>query len=368
MVTRLAALAVALVVVGSCGDSGDAPDESSPSWSPDSSRIAFAFDGDIYVMNADGSGRTNLTDSLDADTQPIWSPDGERIVFLSQRQGLANIRSVRPDGTGQANLTNFPASYLDLAWSRDGTKIAFATDRDRRSSGLGQALETRSQEGGPPKPAELGSELYVMNADGTGQTRLTFNQAFDGNPTWSQDGTKVAFQSNRDGDHEIYVINVDGTGLTQLTDNTRADVVPAWSPDGRHIAFASNRPQTEFRSEFDRERGIYFMNPDGTEQLNLTDTIGIAFTSPSWSPDSRYLAFDGRYTSIRGGGNNEIYAMRMEGLYTFSSLTNNPDLYTGPVAWSPNGKLIAFISRRTGKGRVHVLEVRDSDTLAASPQ
>ena len=99
-------------------------------------------------------------------------------------------------------------------------------------------------------------EIYIMNADGTNQTRLTFNTADDSNPQLSSDGRKIVFDSDRDGNEEIYVMNVDGSNQTRITNNTFVDVQPAWSPDGTKIAFSSacsGTPQ------------IWVMNVDGSD-------------------------------------------------------------------------------------------------------
>jgi Tol biopolymer transport system component len=115
-----------------------------------------------------------------------------------------------------------------------------------------------------------------LNADGTGVTRLTNDPLRDAEPAWSPDGTKIAFTSNRDGNHEIYVLNADGTGVTRLTNDPLRDAEPAWSPDGTKIAFSrSGYLGPEILVE-----QIYVMNADGSGAKGLT-TNG---WGPSWRP------------------------------------------------------------------------------------
>ena len=174
-------------------------------------RIAFASDRDgnweIYVMNADGTAQTRLTNDAADDQNPAWSPDGSKIAFQSDRYGSGyRIYVMNADGTAQTRLTGVGYDE-NPAWSPDGSKIAFHT------RGGGSA------------------EIHVMNADGTGQTRLTNNWPIqDFAPSWSPGGSKIAFVSDRDGDDEIYVMNADGTGQTNLTNDPAIDHSPAWSP------------------------------------------------------------------------------------------------------------------------------------------
>jgi hypothetical protein len=263
-----------------------------------SGRIAFtrALDGngEVYVMNADGTGQTNITNNPAWDGFPAWSPDGSKIAFHSNRNW--DIWIMNADGSGQTNLTNNPAWDGFPAWSPDGSKIAFESDRDGNS------------------------EIYVMNADGSGQTNLTNNSADDfWSPAWSPDGSRIAFTSDRDGNWEIYVMNADGTEQSNITNNPADDWGPAWSPDGSKIAFTSFR---------DGNGEVYVMNADGTDQANLTNNPAGETWSPAWSPDGSRIAF----TSDRDG-NDEIYVMNADGTDQ-ANLTNNPAEDMCP-AWSP---------------------------------
>ena len=246
---------------------------------PANGRIAFYSnqDGDdeIYVVDADGSGQTRLTNQVLDDRYPDWSPDGRKISFASGRDGgNLQIYVMNSDGSSQTRLTNSSGNDTRPAWSSDGTKIAFESNRDG------------------------GSEIYVMNSDGSFQTRLTSNSAADIHPTWSPDGTKITFTSGRDGNDEIYVMNADGSGQTRLTNNSANDESPSWAP-GPSIIFQSSR---------DANWEIYSMNADGSGQINLTNHP-FGDSKPSWSPDGTKITFE----SARNGGNVEIYVMSADG-------------------------------------------------------
>jgi TolB protein len=241
---------------------------------------------DIYVMNADGSRKRNLTRDRASDDLPTWSPDGRRIAFLHGRgRGRGQLYVVNADGSGLRSLGRIagPALYAShLVWSPDGRTIYFGRhlvsadgsgsrrlpyipltavwSPDGRQIAFVRGLPVRRKFGGP---VGRNHEIYVMNADGSGSRRLTHNRAYDGEPAWSPDGRKIAFHSTKTigGNREIYVMNADGSGKRNLTRNPARDSRPSWSPDGRSIAFVSDR---------DGRLEAHVMNADGSGQRSLT--------------------------------------------------------------------------------------------------
>ena len=218
-------------------------------WSADGTKIAFTrvFDGnfieqEIFVMNADGSGQTSLTPGSLFHLDPTWSPDGTQIAYSYFGQ---EIHVMNVDGSGDTNLTPGTSNVSGPAWSPDGTQIAF----------------------------NLEGDLCVMNADGSELTILT-HIASIAKPAWSPDGAKIAFTGSLGVNSEIIVMNADGSGLISLTDNDALDMNPAWSPDGTQIAFRSDR---------DGNAEIYVMNADGSGQTRVTYNE-VTDDNPDWQP------------------------------------------------------------------------------------
>ena len=191
------------------------------------------------------------------------------------------------------------------------------------------------------------AEIYVMDADGENPQNLTNNPADDGFPSWSPDGKQIVFQSDRVDfrNPEIYVMDTDGRNEQRLTENPNGDKYPSWSPDGKRIAFSSIRREEHFSYE------IYVMDADGGNQQRLTENLKNDLF-PSWSPDGERIAFA---SDRKGDGVNfEIYVMDADGANQHR-LTENRQLDWTP-SWSPDGERIAFMSRRDGNREVYVMD------------
>lgn len=223
------------------------------------------------------------------------------------------IQSMNADGTGQTPLTTSGADY-DPSISADGSKIAFVSLRD----------------------ANVAEEIFIMNGDGTEQTRLTNDNFEDVHPSISPDGSNIVFTSLRDGNWEIYTLNSAGGVPQRLTSNTFRDDQPAFSPDGSKIVFRSDR---------DGNQEIYVMDLNGQNQTRLTFNSAID-SEPAFSPDGTRIAF----RSFRDG-NSEIYIMSSNGSRQWN-ISRDPGIDSNP-SFSPDSSRIVFASDRNG-GQVEI--------------
>jgi Tol biopolymer transport system component len=268
----------------------------------------------IWTMNPDGSSPTRLTDGTVRggnlpifthvyDDRPTWSPDGTKIAFTSNRHcgGPNSVDCGRSIYVMNADGSNVKRILVDgiqetlpeigsLSWSPDGTRFAF-------DAGAHFVVE----------PARPSTNIYVVNSDGTNTTKLTQDSidVYNGYPTWSPDGSQIAYQSNRtdpNGGHSRnWVMNADGSNQRKITEmhNTSNplfyyDLEPAWSPDGTKILFVGSRDFNGTRDCFNVNcLEMFVVNPDGTNEQQLTNDQnrgGLQFL-PRWSPDGTKIVF-----------------------------------------------------------------------------
>jgi TolB protein len=263
--------------------------------------LAFTSNRDgndeIVVMNADGSGRVNLTQHAAFDSHPVWSPDGSRIAFLSDRDGVASGSSVSgrsldvfvmdADGGNLVRLGDFTSGNesSSWSWSPDGRYIVLV----RHSSPC------------------CYSDLYIANVS-TGAATLFAPPGgvrYDFDPIWSPDGTRIAFD-RYEGCSRLFSARVDGSDLRELTPGRCRSVEPQWSAGGgQPIVF--------------RQAGeIFVMAADGSGVRSVSGSPRAGDTAPQWSPDGSALAFD----SVRDG-NYEVYVVSVDGT-GLRNLTQSP--------------------------------------------
>ena len=232
---------------------------SDPVWAPDGDRLLFTryrvdTDVAIFSINADGTGQKELTGSS-INLDPAWSDDGSKIVFVRDAD-LPQLWTMNPDGSGKKRLTHAPGKEdgtPDL--SPDAARVVFTRSK---SYGVRCLYET---------------DIFVTNAGGGGTRNLTKTcRRSETSPQWSPDASKILFARRTTSGTQIFVINADGTGVARLTDGPYSNLTPVWSPDGSMIAFVSAR---------DGNRELNVMNSDGTNETRLTRTRSPE-SQPAW--------------------------------------------------------------------------------------
>lgn len=286
--------------------------ESDPVWSPDGRQILFLREGDLLAMDADGNGRVELADGVQI-SEHRWSPDGRMIAYVDVREegddAFDDLWVMQADGSGKVKVAE---DAFNFAWSPDG-RLVYTSVADF---------------------ADV--HLRLVNADGSGDTRVTERAAFQ--PAWAPDGSQIAFVGLDDND--IYLVDPDGANELNLTQGVSDDESPIWSPDGSRIAFTMGPVGQPLETE------IAVMNRDGTGRTALTSHPGFDF-QPTWAPDGTKLVF----TRAEESGDTEVYVMNADGSGQ-TNLTNRPDSRETTPDWNGRtgettvaGRLAAFHDR-----------------------
>lgn len=307
---------------------------SNPRWSPDRTQIAFEKAPDqvvtaLMVADKDGSNRRRLVEFTRGFYSEgfDWSPDGAKIVYAAAPSNdvdaVHDIYVVDVASGDSMRLTEGAADEYEPVWSPDGSKIAFTTE----SPGTGP----------DPVPSV---DVAVMDADGSNQRVLTEHAHADHSPQWSPDGSLISFISERDDENannpdigayfsEIYVMDAAGENERRVTDHTTHKEGYEWSPDGTRFAYVGRCDNDVCE---DIETDVYAVNLDGTGQRNLTRDARFESTRDEveWSPNGAWVAYVWTY---KGGRRSEIMIVKADGSRTIKQVTDAPRRAEIDIDW-----------------------------------
>jgi Tol biopolymer transport system component len=253
-------------------------------------RIAFGMkvngNADVYSVRPDGQDVRRLTTDPGFDACAAYSADGRRIAYCSGAAGgPVQIWTMKQNGTDKQQVTNMSGPAIFPDYSPDGSKIVL----------------TAKPAGSPTR------DIYEIASNGSGLIRLTSGQGNNAYPAFSPDGSKIVFDSDRSGTWQVWLMNADGNGQTQLTfDPQPKDQVPDWSPDGSKIAYLADThgiADTVSPSWGD----IWVMNADGTGQHPITS--GASYYGTAWSPDGSRIAT----LQVTADGGRSLYTLNADG-------------------------------------------------------
>ncbi|MBN1407875.1 MAG: PD40 domain-containing protein [Calditrichaceae bacterium] len=271
----------------------------------------FAFvskdDGDreIYTMNANGTNLLKLTDNTQNDDEPSWSPDGNMIAFHTWGYLVpTEIYVMNSDGSNVIPITHDPEDHGVEehwpSWSLDGSMILYESYADASSEPNGTTI--------------INANLYFANANGSGDAVRITNQLFyDGDPSWSPDGSKVVFVHAQvdtisgnlySTGYQIWMMDANGSNWVKLSSVGANNTHPRWSPDGAKIVYHS-------------DEGICVVDTDGNYQ-----NLGVYGGNPSWSPDGTKIVYD---------SDDKIYVIKADGT---AVKTITPPVGARQVVWA----------------------------------
>ena len=321
-------------------------------WSPDGSMLAYTdvrddgLDG-LFVLHLVTGDVLDLSEGLTSAAKPAWSPDGSRIAFTGADGASGyEIYVVGSDGTGRVPITAEADNGVDgahmPAWSPDGSRIAFAVDR------YDETTETEDH------------GIVVVDASGGNETRVT--NSLDEQPVWSPDGSKLAFLRKMNDVIELYVVNAEGSGERRISGEGISTSLPSWSPDGSRLLFGARDLETS-------NLGIVVVDVGNGDSRTLLEDAYVA--SPVWSPDGSRIAFV-RDDAGRPLPRVSLWVMRpdesdlvelADGLDSVSDVAwqplrvGDPDLSPGPDALAKaNGSIYYHVGGEDGPSWIESIQ------------
>jgi Tol biopolymer transport system component len=398
-----------------------------PSMNPDGRDVVFVStrlgNGDIWTIDSAEKRYHRLTYTDLPEFSPSWSPDGSKVAYVTNKGGEFDIWIMDRDGKNKRRITKGlsdkkwgdrfsaikimeTAGYYHLSWHLDGTKLLFTEFQGAKGNTYISMLEFDK---GLLNQIEVDS-TPVPEWTLIGEKELTAGDWEDFGPSFSPDGSSVAFSSNRSGNWDIWRMGSDGKGLQQITNKPSDEIAPVFSPDGKEIAFLKEEtPNSELRTP---NYNVWVMKNDGSGERQITKGISV-ISYPAWHPDGKRIAFvvrgedggtniwgydlvnskmeriivdmrgmvkgrgeqlpyspltkgDGVLSFYRIGynpagdkitfesndsGNTEIWTMRTDGT-NLARITNGDSPHWNPI-WSPDGKMIAYATEKLGEEAGH---------------